>query len=65
MAFRDPTIEVSVVDLTCEVEKPTTYEEICAAIKRRSEGDMKGFLGYCNQALVSKDFETCAISSRR
>merc|ERR1719513_493430 len=44
-------------------EKSTTYEEICAEIKRRSEGDMKGFLGYCDQPLVSTDFETCTISS--
>merc|ERR1712060_1042491 len=63
MAFRVPTIDVSVVDLTCELEKSTTYEEICAEIKRRSEGDMKGFLGYCGEALVSTDFETCPISS--
>merc|ERR1712025_455325 len=58
MAFRVPTIDVSVVDLTCELEKATTYEEICAEIKRRSEGDMKGFLGYCDEPLVSTDFET-------
>merc|ERR1719231_1912943 len=63
MAFRVPTIDVSVVDLTCELEKETTYEDICAEIKRRSEGDMKGFLGYCDEALVSTDFETCPISS--
>ena len=63
MAFRVPTIDVSVVDLTCELEKPTTYEEICAEIKRRSEGDMKGFLGYCDEAVVSTDFETSPISS--
>merc|ERR1719189_782852 len=63
MAFRVPTIDVSVVDLTCELDKSTTYEEICAEIKRRSEGDMKGFLGYCDEALVSTDFETCTISS--
>jgi glyceraldehyde 3-phosphate dehydrogenase len=63
MAFRVPTLDVSVVDLTCELEKETTYEEICAEIKRRSEGDMKGFLGYCDEALVSTDFETCPISS--
>merc|ERR1719337_568387 len=63
MAFRVPTIDVSVVDLTCELEKETTYEEICAEIKRRSEGDMKGFLGYCDESLVSTDFETCPISS--
>merc|ERR1712176_1727061 len=62
-AFRVPTIDVSVVDLTCELEKETTYEDICAEIKRRSEGDMKGFLGYCDEALVSTDFETCPISS--
>jgi glyceraldehyde 3-phosphate dehydrogenase len=63
MAFRVPTIDVSVVDLTCELEKATTYEEICAEIKRRSEGDMKGFLGYTDEALVSTDFETSTISS--
>jgi glyceraldehyde 3-phosphate dehydrogenase len=63
MAFRVPTIDVSVVDLTCELETATTYEEICAEVKRRSEGDMKGFLGYCDEALVSTDFETSPISS--
>merc|ERR1719357_1258813 len=63
MAFRVPTIDVSVVDLTCELEKETSYEEICAEIKRRSEGDMKGFLGYTDESLVSTDFETCTISS--
>eukprot|EP00933_Yihiella_yeosuensis_P028279 TRINITY_DN220_c0_g1_i1.p1 TRINITY_DN220_c0_g1~~TRINITY_DN220_c0_g1_i1.p1 ORF type:complete len:448 (-),score=142.66 TRINITY_DN220_c0_g1_i1:144-1487(-) len=63
MAFRVPTIDVSVVDLTCELEKETTYEEICAEIKKRSEGDMKGYLGYCDEPLVSTDFETCEISS--
>jgi len=62
MAFRVPTIDVSVVDLTCELEKETTYEEICAEIKKRSEGDMKGFLGYCDEPLVSTDFETNTIS---
>eukprot|EP00434_Breviolum_minutum_P036598 symbB.v1.2.032431.t1/scaffold3892.1/size69949/10 len=40
----------------------TTYEEICAEMKKRSEGDMKGFLGYTDEALVSTDFETCPIS---
>mmetsp|Transcript_36691 Transcript_36691/g.86026 ORF Transcript_36691/g.86026 Transcript_36691/m.86026 type:complete len:425 (+) Transcript_36691:93-1367(+) len=62
MALRVPTIDVSVVDLTVELEKETTYEEICAEMKRRSEGDMKGFLGYTDEALVSTDFETCPIS---
>merc|ERR1711988_565439 len=62
MAFRVPTIDVSVVDLTCELEKETTYEEICAEMKRRAEGDMKGFLGYTDEALVSTDFKTNPIS---
>jgi glyceraldehyde 3-phosphate dehydrogenase len=63
MAFRVPTIDVSVVDLTCELEKATSFEEICAEIKRRAEGDMKGYLGYCDESLVSTDFETCTTSS--
>ena len=63
MAFRVPTIDVSVVDLTCKLEKATTYEEICAYIKGRSEGDMKGFLGYCDEPLVSTDFEGDVRSS--
>merc|ERR1711953_1623953 len=62
MALRVPTIDVSVVDLTVELEKPTTYEEICAEMKLRSEGDMKGYLGYTDEPLVSTDFETCPIS---
>merc|ERR1711972_778026 len=63
MAFRVPTIDVSVVDLTCRLKKSTTYEEICATVKARAEGDMKGFLGYCDEPLVSTDFETHTISS--
>merc|ERR1712084_70176 len=63
MAFRVPTIDVSVVDLTCRLKKSTTYEEICAAVKARAEGDMKGFLGYCDEPLVSTDFEGEIISS--
>merc|ERR1719411_2289293 len=62
MAFRVPTADVSVVDLTVKLEKETTYEEICAEMKRRSEGDMKGYLGYTDEALVSTDFETNPIS---
>merc|ERR1711990_908440 len=58
MAFRVPTIDVSVVDLTCKLKKSTTYEEICAVIKANSEGSQKGFLGYCDEPLVSTDFET-------
>merc|ERR1712210_36169 len=57
MAFRVPTIDVSVVDLTCRLAKETTYEDICAEIKRRAEGDMKGFLGYSDEPLVSTDYE--------
>ena len=56
MAFRVPTLDVSVVDLTVRLEKPTTYEEICAAVKAASEGSMKGVLGYCDEAVVSSDF---------
>jgi len=57
MAFRVPTIDVSVVDLTCKLKKSTSYEEICAHIKARSEGSQKGFLGYSDEPLVSTDFE--------
>jgi glyceraldehyde 3-phosphate dehydrogenase len=63
MAFRVPTADVSVVDLTCRLAKETTYEEICKEIKRRADGDMKGYLGYTNEDLVSQDFVTCPISS--
>jgi len=63
MAFRVPTADVSVVDLTAKLAKETTYEEICAEIKRRANGDMKGFLGYTDEDLVSQDFVTCPISS--
>merc|ERR1712003_32789 len=57
MAFRVPTIDVSVVELTCRLAKATTYEEICAEVKKRAEGDMKGFLGYSDEPLVSTGFE--------
>merc|ERR1711998_614054 len=63
MAFRVPTADVSVVDLTCKLGKATTYEEICAEVQRRAAGDMKGFLGYTDEALVSQDFVSCPISS--
>jgi glyceraldehyde 3-phosphate dehydrogenase len=63
MAFRVPTIDVSVVDLTCRIKKATTYEEICAHIKARSEGSQKGFLGYSDEPLVSSDFEGDTRSS--
>jgi glyceraldehyde 3-phosphate dehydrogenase len=56
MAFRVPTANVSVVDLTCRLEKPASYADICAALKEASEGDMKGILGYQSDAIVSSDF---------
>jgi glyceraldehyde 3-phosphate dehydrogenase len=56
MSFRVPTVDVSVVDLTCRLEKGASYETICAAIKAASEGPMKGILGYTNEDVVSSDF---------
>ncbi|KQR91960.1 glyceraldehyde-3-phosphate dehydrogenase [Chryseobacterium sp. Leaf180] len=56
MSFRVPTVDVSVVDLTVRLEKATSYEEICAAIKKASEGELKGILGYTEDAVVSQDF---------
>ncbi len=56
MAFRVPTPDVSVVDLTCRLEKGASYAEICAAMKKASEGEMKGILGYTEDAVVSNDF---------
>ncbi|WP_435234538.1 type I glyceraldehyde-3-phosphate dehydrogenase [Psychromonas sp. PT13] len=61
MAFRVPTANVSVVDLTVNLKTPATYEAICAAMKEASEGSMAGVLGYTEDAVVSTDFngETC------
>jgi len=56
MAFRIPTIDVSVVDLTCRLEKPATYDEIKEAVKRASENELKGILGYTEDEVVSTDF---------
>ena len=56
MAFRVPTSDVSVVDLTVELNKEATYADICAAMKAASEGEMKGVLGYTNEKVVSTDF---------
>ena len=56
MSMRVPTLDVSVVDLTVNLEKPTTYDEICAAMKKASEGELKGILGYTDEAVVSSDF---------
>lgn len=63
MSFRVPTVDVSVVDLTVRLEKPTTYDEIAAAIKAASEGELKGILGYTEEAVVSQDFVTDARTS--
>ena len=61
MAFRIPTSDVSVVDLTVELEKNASYEDICAAMKAASEGSMKGVLAYTEEKVVSTDFrgESC------
>ena len=56
MSFRVPTLDVSVVDLTCTLAKEATYAEICAAMKEASEGELKGILGYTEDAVVSADF---------
>ncbi|MDH3309107.1 MAG: type I glyceraldehyde-3-phosphate dehydrogenase [Gammaproteobacteria bacterium] len=61
MAFRVPTSDVSVVDLTVELNKDVSYEQICEAMKKASEGPLKGVLGYTNEKVVSTDFRgnTC------
>lgn len=56
MSFRVPTLDVSVVDLTVRLEKSATYEEVKAEIKRASENELKGILGYTEDAVVSSDF---------
>jgi glyceraldehyde 3-phosphate dehydrogenase len=56
MSFRVPTSDVSVVDLTCELDKPATYAEICAEMKAQSEGPLKGVLGYTEDKVVATDF---------
>jgi glyceraldehyde 3-phosphate dehydrogenase len=56
MAFRVPVTDVSVVDLTVKLSKPTTYEAICQAMKAAAEGPMKGILAYCEEEVVSSDF---------
>ena len=56
MSMRVPTLDVSVVDLTVNLEKPATYEEICQAMKKASEGELKGVLGYTDESVVSSDF---------
>ena len=56
MSFRVPTVDVSVVDLTCNLEKPTTMEEICKVMKHAAENEMKGIIEYTDEAVVSSDF---------
>lgn len=65
MSFRVPTLNVSVVDLTCKIEKPATYDEIIKVLKEAEKGEMKGILGTTNEDLVSSDFigdpRTCIV----
>ena len=63
MSVRVPTSDVSFVDLTCELNSEATYEEICAAMKEASEGELKGILGYTDEAVVSTDFRGDARTS--
>ncbi len=63
MSMRIPSSDVSVVDLTVELEKAATYEEICGAMKKASEGELKGVLGYTDEAVVSTDFRGDARTS--
>ena len=63
MSMRVPTLDVSVVDLTVNLAKETTYEEICQAMKEASEGELKVVLGYTEDAVVSSDFLGCTLTS--
>merc|ERR1712187_467129 len=63
MAFRVPTLGVSVVDLTCRLSKPAKYDDIVAAIKAASAGDMKGVLDWTDEEVASTDFVSCKSSS--
>lgn len=63
MAMRVPTLDVSVVDLTVNLDKPASYEDICAAMKKASEGELKGILGYTDEDVVSSDFMGCTYTS--
>ena len=63
MAFRVPTIDVSVVDLTVKLTKSTSYEEICQVMKKESETNLKGILGYTEEDVVSSDFIGNTLSS--
>lgn len=63
ISMRVPTLDVSVVDLTVNLEKPATKEDICKAMKEASEGSLKGVLGYTEDAVVSSDFLGCSLTS--
>ena len=63
ISMRVPTLDVSVVDLTANLAKPATKEDICAAMKEASEGELKGVLGYTEDAVVSSDFLGCTNTS--
>jgi len=63
MAFRVPTSDVSVVDLTVELEKDADYESICQAMRDASTGDLKGVLAYTDESVVSTDFRGCTAPS--
>ena len=63
MSLRVPTSDVSFVDLTSELNTPATYDEICAAMKEASEGELKGVLGYTDEPLVSTDFRNDSRTS--
>lgn len=63
MSFRVPTMDVSVVDLTVTLKKPASYQEICEAVKKASEGELKGILGYTDEMVVSTDFTGDARTS--
>lgn len=68
MSFRVPTANVSVIDLTVRLEKPTSYAQICATLKAAAEGELKGILGYTEDAVVSSDFmsdpHTCVFDAK-
>lgn len=68
MSLRVPTLDVSVVDLTASLEKPATYEEICAVIKKASEGELRGIMSYTDEDVVSSDFlgdtHTCIFDAK-
>ncbi|MGI6028742.1 MAG: type I glyceraldehyde-3-phosphate dehydrogenase [Candidatus Heteroscillospira sp.] len=62
MSFRVPTLDVSVVDLTVNLKKPTDYKDVCAAVREASEGKFRGYIGYTEDSVVSADFVGCNYS---